>query len=335
MHIQREDVAGSVAEEAAVVVAVELVAVAGVVARKELMKTIQIEPEYNLTTKPVTGGANNLAEPCFKLGVGWRSEISLAISRRKDLSFVEIVAENYINRDSLPYPLVELSQKGVEIIPHCISLSPGGSSRPHLKRIKKIDQLAKRCNAKLVSDHLCFVRAGGLESGHLLAVPRNKSAKRVILDNIKYIKENLSVPLALENIANICAWENQEYDEASFFAEILEESDCQMLLDVSNLYANSINHKFDAVEYLKKLPLDRLAYVHVAGGTRKHKFYHDTHAHAIIDDVYSLLQTFKGMKNLPKVMLERDDNFPSETELYQELDRIKNICAPGWQTHEQ
>ena len=262
-----------------------------------------------------------------ELGIGWRPEIALAISRRNDINFVEIVAENYLKRDRLPDALLALKDKGAEIIPHCITLSPGSATRPDLDRIGKIDRLAKTCAAKLVSDHVCFVRAAGLESGHLMPVPRNKSGLRVVIDNVKYIKQHLSVPFALENIATLCDWENSVYDEAEFFSEVLEKTDSLLLLDIANLYANSINHKFDAVAYLKKLPLHRLAYVHVAGGKVYENLYHDTHSDPVKEGVYRLLQVLCEMTFVPKVMLERDDRFPQEDELFDELNRISWIAC--------
>jgi len=265
-----------------------------------------------------------LTESKFQLGVGWRAELALAISRRRDLDFVEIVAENFFNRP-LPEALNDLRQRGVEIIPHCISLAPGSGKRPDAQRIKQVDAIAQKVGATLLSDHLCFVRAANLESGHLLPVPRNRSTLRVVVENIKFIQHHLSVPFALENIASVCDWENGELDEATFFAEVLEQTNCLMLLDVANLYANSINHKFDPIEYLKKLPLHRLAYVHIAGGIKKGRFFHDTHAHPVVEGAFALLQALCRMTEVNKVMLERDDNFPSEFELNAELSVIKHI----------
>ncbi len=263
-----------------------------------------------------------------KLGIGWRPQLALSISRRSDIEFVEIVAENYM-QTQLPKALLELKDRGVEIIPHCISLSPGGSKLPDIKRVRKIDRLAKQCGAKIVSDHLCFVRAAGIESGHLLPVPRSQKALKVIIDNINFIKSNLGLPFAIENIASLCQWENSEFDEASFFAEVLEETDSLMLLDLSNLYANSVNFKFEAHEYLKKLPLHRLAYIHIAGGSYKAGLYHDTHADPVKDEVFELLARVSEMTSIKKVMLERDGNFnaAAASDLNAELDRIKNAAT--------
>ncbi len=266
-----------------------------------------------------------LVESELKLGVGWRPEIALAISRRKDLGFVEIVAENFLNRP-LPQALQDLRNRGTEVIPHCISLAPGSGRKPDLRRIKQVDLIAHKVGATILSDHLCFVRAANLDSGHLLPVPRNNSTLKVVVENIKFIQHHLSVPFALENIASICDWENGELDEATFFAEVLEQADCLMLLDIANLYANSINQHFDPVEYLKKLPLHRLAYVHMAGGIKKGRFFHDTHAHPVVEGAYDLLQTLCRMTKVNRVMLERDDNFPNEFELNAELSLIKQVA---------
>lgn len=267
-----------------------------------------------------------------RLGIGWRPEIALAISQQPCLDFVEIVAENFMNMPALPPALLHLRELQVEIILHCISLSPGGAKRADQRKLQKINRLARETGARLLSDHICFVRARELESGHLMPVPRTAGAMRVMVDNILFLKEKLEVPFALENIASICDWHNSHLDEAQFVAEVLERTDSLLLLDLANLYANSINHGFDPLEYLKQLPLHRLAYVHMAGGTMHGEFYHDTHAHAIPDQVYNLLATLRKMTDVPAVMLERDDKFPSEIELSRELNQLYTVCTRPPQT---
>lgn len=257
-----------------------------------------------------------------ELGIGWRSGLALAISRRQDLNFVEIVAENYL-RKNVPEALLELKDKGLSVMTHGISLAPCGYDRPDKEQIKRVNKLANKLGSKIVSDHICFVRANSEYSGHLLPVPRNKDSLKVTIANVKYIKQFLDADFALENIATLCDWENSEIDEASFFAEVLEQTDSLMILDLANLLANSINHGIDPLLYLQRLPLERLAYVHVAGGIMKGRFYHDTHAHPIQVGVLNLLNQLSEMVELKRVMLERDDRFPDETELNNELDAIK------------
>lgn len=259
-----------------------------------------------------------------KLGIGWRPEIAVAIERRKDLDFVEVLFENFIGK-GIPQALLNLRERGIIVIPHAVSMSLGGAERPDARKLNQFNQLAVALDAPFVSEHIAFVRAGGKESGHLLPVPRTKGALKVLVENIQIAREHLTVPLVLENIAMLCDWKNSEMDEAEFITEVLEQSGCLMLLDVANLYANSLNHKFNAVEFLKKLPLDKVAYVHTAGGVLTKGVYHDTHAHPVVDDVHSLLAELMKLSAPPRVMLERDDNFPNEEMLNAELDNIAAV----------
>ena len=261
-----------------------------------------------------------------KLGIGWRPELAVAIERRKDLEFVEIVAENWSVKE-LPEPLIKLHNRGTMVIPHGVSLSLGGASLPDLKRIKRLNDLAQRFDSPFVSEHIAFVRGKTLDSGHLLPVPRTRSAVKVLVENISFCKEHLAVPLVLENIAYLCDWRNSELDEAEFVTEILEATDSMMLLDVANLMANSLNHNFDAVEFLKKIPLQRIAYVHVAGGIMRDGLYHDTHAHPVPGGVHELLTRLCELRQPPMVMLERDDVFPQADILNAELDEIKSATS--------
>lgn len=263
------------------------------------------------------------------IGLGYRPELALYIERREDLGFVEILAEDYHSPSCVPDALKTLAKRGVEIIIHCTSLNLGGTEPVDLKMVKHIDALARYFESPFVSDHVAFVRAGGLESGHLLPVPRNQVALDLLIRNVAQAKDHLSVPLVLENIATTFEWpaSMQQMDEADFLTELLRRTDCKFLLDVSNLFANSFNHKFDAVDYLKRLPLERLAYVHMAGGTFKQGLYHDTHCHPLREQSLDLLASLCQLTVPPRVMLERDDSFPPITELTSELDAIAAVCA--------
>jgi uncharacterized protein (UPF0276 family) len=260
------------------------------------------------------------------LGIGWRPELALAIDRRKDVEFVEVLYENVAGQP-IPQALLNLRERGVTVIPHAVSMSLGGAERPNIRRIREWNQLANALDAPFVSEHIAFVRAGGKESGHLLPVPRTKGALKVLTENILCAREHLTVPLVLENIAMLCDWKNSEMDEAEFITALLENTGCLLLLDVANLYANSLNHNFNAVEFLKKLPLSKIAYVHTAGGVFTKGIYHDTHAHPVVADVHNLLAELLRLASPPRVMLERDDNFPNTEVLNTELDTIANVLT--------
>ena len=267
--------------------------------------------------------------PDLGLGIGWRPELALSIDRRHDLGFVEVVAEDIAANAPLPVPIEQLRGRGVAVIPHGLTLSLGGTERLDEARLRHLERLAARLDAPLVSEHVAFVRGGGHETGHLLPLPRTREALEVVVANVRQAKRVLSVPLALENIATLFEWPYPEMDEATFFTEILEQADVLLLLDLENVYANARNHGADAVEFLDRLPLERIAYVHVAGGIQRDGVYHDTHAHNVPKGVLDLLAELCARVPVPGVMLERDDHFPAQNELHAELDRISAAMARG------
>jgi uncharacterized protein (UPF0276 family) len=266
--------------------------------------------------------------PPLGTGIGWRPELALAIDRRPDLGFVELIAEDFSDRP-LPDAIELLRQRGVRLIPHGSSLSLGGAEPPDPARQAALGRLAQRVGAPLVSEHLSFVRAGGMESGHLLPLPRRRDALEVVIANVRAARAGLPVPLALENVATLFEWPGAEMDEAVFLRTVLEETDTLLLLDIENVYANARNHGFDATAFLDSLPLERIAYVHIAGGVEHNGTWHDTHTYPVAEEVLDLLAELSARTPLPGVMLERDDNFPGETELNAELDAIAAAVARG------
>src|SRR5579884_2018909 len=193
------------------------------------------------------------------LGIGWRPELALAIDRRTDLGFVEVIAESIDPRRPVPPAIAALRARGVRVVPHGISLSLGSAEPLDRERAKRLGDVAARLGAPLVSEHVAFVRAGGAEAGHLLPVPRTRPMLDVLTENVLAARELLPVPLALENIAALFAWPDAELDEAEFFTELLERTDTPMLLDVANVWANARNLGGDANQFLQRLPLHRLA----------------------------------------------------------------------------
>src|SRR5262245_4386045 len=215
------------------------------------------------------------------LGIGWRPELAWAIQRHQGLGFVEILAEEFEPSREMPLAIRHLMDKGLQVIPHGVSLSLGGAEPPEPRRVEHLARLAERTKAPLVSEHLAFVRGGGIETGHLVPVLYSNEMLDVIVENVRIAREALPVPLALENIATLFEWPKPEMDFTAFLREILERTDTLLLLDIENVYANARNHQFDPIRFIESLPLERIAYVHVAGGDERHGVYHDTHTHAI------------------------------------------------------
>ena len=262
--------------------------------------------------------------PALGVGIGWRPEIDLTIERLPELDFVEVLAEN-VRPDRLPESLRVLRGRGIPVVAHAVSLSLGGADRPDATRVGHLAAVAQAVNAPLVSEHVAFTRADGLDSGHLLPVPRTGDALDVLVANVRETQDQLPVPLAMENIATLLDWPDAELSEGQFLAELVERTGCWLLVDVANLHANARNVGTDTDALLDTLPLERLAYVHVAGGAEHDGVYHDTHAHAVPPQVLDVLADLCRRVRPPGALLERDDRYPTSTDLAAELTAIRTV----------
>ncbi|MEV8105365.1 DUF692 domain-containing protein [Streptomyces sp. NPDC088135] len=263
------------------------------------------------------------------MGIGWRPEIADAVEALPGIDWVEAVAEN-ICTGHLPDSLVRLRERGVTVVPHGVSLGLGGADRPDAGRLADLAARAELLSAPLVTEHIAFVRAGGprtsspgLEAGHLLPVPRTRDALDVLCENVRIAQDSLPVPLALENIAALISWPGEELTEGQFLAELVERTGVRLLIDVANLHTNHVNRGEDPATALDELPVEAIAYVHVAGGVEKDGVWHDTHAHPVTAPVLDVLAALRSRVDPPGVLLERDDDFPPAGELAGELDAIR------------
>jgi uncharacterized protein (UPF0276 family) len=257
------------------------------------------------------------------LGIGWRPALAHAIERLPFIDFIELTAELVpTDRDALT-AIDRLRERGVAVAIHGLGLSLGSAESVDPGRLRLLRRVAHRFDAAIISEHLGFVRAGGLDAGHFLPLPRTRDAVDVVVANVREAQERLGQRIALENIASPLTWPDTDLDEAEFVSEIVEQSDSQLLLDVANLASNARNHALDVPSLLRRLPLHRLAYVHVAGGTTGPDGIHrDTHLHAVEQHSLSALRDLAQLTDIPAVMLERDGRFPTHGDLDQELHAI-------------
>ncbi|MGA5472691.1 DUF692 domain-containing protein [Streptomyces arboris] len=263
------------------------------------------------------------------IGIGWRPEIAAEVEALTGVDWVEVVAEN-LCADHLPDSLVRLRERGVTVVPHGVSLGLGGADRPDAERLAGLAARAELLGTPLVTEHIAFVRAGGpltasprLEAGHLLPVPRTWDALEVLCENVAIAQDALPVPLALENIAALVSWPEEELTEGQFLAELVERTGVRLLIDVANLHTNHVNLGQDPAKALDELPVEAIAYVHVAGGVEKNGVWHDTHAHPVTAPVLDVLAELRSRVDPPGVLLERDDAFPPGAELAAELETIR------------
>jgi uncharacterized protein (UPF0276 family) len=260
------------------------------------------------------------------VGIGWRPDIAGFVAGLPGLGFTEVIAES-VHAGHPPAELLALAERGTPVVPHGVRLSLGGAEPVAAERVAHLAECAELFGAPLVSEHISFVRAGGIEAGHLLPVPRSRAALDALADNIRRTCAELPVPLALEPIAALFDWPDDEYDEAGFLNELLERTDALLLLDVANVYANARNRGEDVLRTLDALPLERMAYVHVAGGAEADGLYHDTHTDPVPAEVLGLVAELCARRRPPGLLLERDGRYPPAGDLRAELDAIADAAG--------
>ncbi|WP_245766832.1 DUF692 domain-containing protein [Streptomyces colonosanans] len=245
------------------------------------------------------------------------------------IDWVETVAEN-VCPGHLAESLLRLRERGVTVVPHGVSLGLGGADRPAETRLAALAECAQALGSPLVTEHIAFVRAGGpltasplLEAGHLLPVPRTRDALDVLCENIRIAQDALPVPLAVENIAALISWPDEEMTEGQFLYELADRTGVRLLIDVANLHTNHVNRGEDPARALDELPVEALAYVHVAGGFERDGVWHDSHAHPVPQPVLDILADLASRTAPPGTLLERDENFPEPAELERELTAIR------------
>jgi uncharacterized protein len=257
-------------------------------------------------------------------GIGWRPAIDRTVQRLPGVDFVEVIAE-IVQADAVPPSLGALADRGVPVVPHGVSLSLGGATAPDGGRLDHLSALAETLGSPLVSEHVAFCRAGGMDAGHMLPVPRTHAALEVLSENVRMAQDALPVPLALENIAAFLTWPDNEMSEGAFLSELVHRTGVWLLVDVENLYTAQMNFGLDPLAALDELPLEKLAYVHVAGGELVNGIWHDTHAHPVPGPVLDLLGELADRVDPPGVLLERDDRYPPDDELAAELGAIRDV----------
>ena len=266
-----------------------------------------------------------LGEP--SVGIGWRPEISGVIDSLDGLQFCEVIAESlhgHGHRVHVPDSLRELLDRGVQVIPHGIGLSIGGAEPLDPGRVSHLARCAESLGSPLVSEHIAFVRADGIEAGHLLPVPRTRDCIDVLTEHIVQVQQELGVPFALENVAALFDWPDAEFTEAEFLAELVERTGVWLLLDIANVYANARNRGLDPFAELAAMPWERVAYCHVAGGHEAGGFYHDTHTDRVPQVVFDLVGTIPVRTPL---LLEIDGNYPPAADILRELDALSEASG--------
>lgn len=264
--------------------------------------------------------------PTLGVGLGFREPFkSDLFLNRQQIDFLEIVAEHYLDAPAQKQQELELLAAHFPVIPHAINLSLGSAEGLDIDYLGKLAALIKQLNPPWWSEHICFTKAGGVDIGHLSPLPYTKEAVEVLCRNIAEVRRWVDVPLILENITYMVTLPGAEMTEAQFLTEVVERSDCGLLLDVTNVYTNAVNFGYDVHAFLAQLPWERIVQLHFVGGHWHDGILIDSHSQSTPLEVWELMDEVVGCVSIKGIVLERDENLPPFAELTEELQKAREI----------
>ncbi|HZP84009.1 MAG TPA: DUF692 domain-containing protein [Chthonomonadaceae bacterium] len=264
--------------------------------------------------------------PNLGAGLGYRDPLlSELFLQRQRVDCLEITADHFMTASPQKQQELELLTAHFPLIPHGLSLSLGSAEGLDRDYARTLAALVNRLNPPWWSEHLAFTRAGGIEIGHLTPLPYTWEAIETVCRNIRQIRSRIAAPLILENITYSFALPGAEMTEAEFLAEVVERADCGLLLDVTNLYTNGINHGYEAGAFLDSLPLERVVQLHFVGGEWHDGTLIDSHAQATPPEVWELMAQVMARAPVKAVILERDENLTAVAPLLDEVDKARAL----------
>lgn len=238
------------------------------------------------------------------------------------IDFMEIAPENWIGIGGRFGKQLRQFTERYDFLCHGLSLSLGGPAPLDEALVRSVRSFMQEHGIKAYSEHLSYCS----DDGHLydlMPIPMTETAVNYVAERIMRVQDILGQRLIIENVSTY-AEPSKEMSEQDFVCAVLEKADCDLLLDVNNVYVNSINHGQDALAYIRAMPSERIRYLHIAGHyDEADDLLVDTHGNAVKADVWQLLQHTYQCHGLLPTLLERDFNFPEVAELVAELDIIR------------
>ena len=258
------------------------------------------------------------------VGISYMNAIGEKIEENINVfDFIEAYSERFFIKDD--NSRLRRIIKDKPLVLHGLDLSIGSPENINEEYCDKLESIINETQCHWFSDHISLTRVDGIEVGHLMPISFSEENIELIVTKVKALKKRVSRPFLLENITYYYKIPHSDRDEADFIAQILERADCGMLLDLNNLYLNALNHNYDPYDYLKKLPLERVVEIHLAGASFKENMHVDTHANAISKPVWDLFDYVARTVPFRGVIIERDANFEPFSGIIEEVNLARSI----------
>lgn len=263
-------------------------------------------------------------------GVGLRAQhFSHVLSTSPACDWFEIISENFMDSQGRPRSVLRAVAERYPVVMHGVSMSIGSTDPLDREYLAKLGRLADDIGARWVSDHICWTGVAGRNSHDLLPLPYTEASLRHVVDRVRVVQDILGRRLVLENPSSYVAFTQSSMPESEFVARIADEADCELLLDVNNVFVTCFNHDLDPTEYLRALPHHRVRQFHLAGHTDCGTHRIDTHDGPVIDEVWALFEEAWELTGGAATMVEWDAEIPSFERLHEEVSRARRLVEHG------
>jgi uncharacterized protein (UPF0276 family) len=264
--------------------------------------------------------------PWLGCGIGLRREhYGTILERWPAIDWFEAISENFMVAGGRPLYVLDRVRERYPVVLHGVSLSIGSSDPIDFDYLRELRRLAERARPAWISDHFCWTGVGGKNAHDLLPLPYTEETIDHVVARVRSVQEFIERPLVLENVSSYLTYRDSQIPEWECLAEIARRADCFLLLDVNNVYVSAFNHRFDPLEYLRGIPVDRVVQFHLAGHTDNGTHLLDTHDHPIGDPVWQLYREAVRRFGPLSTLIERDDRIPEFAEVAAEAEAARRI----------
>lgn len=279
-------------------------------------------------------GARHNGSIPVQAGIGLRADhYQPVLDRKPHIGWLEVHSENYFGHGGTPIQYLETIRQHYPMSLHGVGLSIGSVDELNRRHLTKIKELIHRFEPGLVSEHLCWTSVNGVHSNDLLPLPYTQEALHHVSSRIAQVQDFLGRQILIENVSSYLQFKQSHIPEWEFLVETARSSGCGILLDVNNIYVNSINHGFNAVRYLNAIPSRYVQEIHLAGFAvnryERGQILIDNHGARVADSVWSLYERAIRRFGKTPTLIEWDTDIPSLDTLLDEATKADTLMEAG------
>ncbi len=274
----------------------------------------------------------NYGLPALGAGIGLRRpHFDEIIETNPPVRWFEIIPENFLNRGGYMADCLRKISEKYTLVAHGISVSIGSTDPFDMGHLKRLRAFCDSINSPWFSDHLCFTMVDHVNLNDLIPLPFTRDAINNVVERVKIVQDIMERPFLLENVTYYMTVSKSQMSEAEFITTILEEADCGLLLDVSNVVLNAKMHEYDPIAFLDSIPLDRVGQMHLAGFEEKDDLLLDTHGKPVSDETWDLFRAVIERVGPSSPLVEWDVAIPTLDRLMREAEmaqtKMDEVCA--------